>query len=100
MSNQNQFKNQINQNSFFGQFLYNQIIPEDHFLRKLSRIINFSFINELCSDLYQNQKYGQKAYLPEFLFKILFLSFYLFFIISQTEKLRNRLMIELASNGF
>jgi len=73
--NKNQFKNQFNQNSFFGHFLYNQIIPEDHFLRKLSKLIDFSFVNELCSDLYHITGPGQKAYLPELLFKILFLSF-------------------------
>lgn len=74
-NNKNQFKDQLNQNSFFGNFLYNQIIPEDHFLKKLSKVIDFSFVNELCSDLYHLEGPGQKAYLPEFLFKILFLSF-------------------------
>jgi IS5 family transposase len=74
-SNQNQFKNQFNQNSFFGNFLYNQIIPPDHFLKKLSKVVDFSFINELCSDLYHLEGPGQKPYQPEFLFKILFLSF-------------------------
>jgi hypothetical protein len=38
-NNQNQFKNQLNQNSFFGNFLYNQIIPEDHFF-----VSEFQFI--------------------------------------------------------
>lgn len=71
----NQFKDRLNQNSFFGHFLYNQIIPEDHFLKKLSKIIDFSFVNDLCSDLYHLEGPGQKAYSPEFLFKILFLSF-------------------------
>jgi IS5 family transposase len=74
-NNQNQFKNQSNQNSFLGQFLYEQIIPENHFLKKLSKIVDFSFINELCSELYHFQGPGQKPYSPEFLFKILFLSF-------------------------
>jgi IS5 family transposase len=74
-NNKNQFKEQSNQNSFFGQFLYNQIIPEDHFLKKLSKVVDFSFINELSADLYHLAGPGQKPYLPEFLFKILFLSF-------------------------
>jgi len=73
--NKNQFKIQSNQNSFFGHFLYSQIIPEDHLLKKLSKVIDFSFVNELCSDLYHYAGPGQKAYSPEFLFKILFLSF-------------------------
>jgi len=44
-------------------------------LKKLSKLVDFSFVNELCSDLYHNSENGQKAYQPEFLFKILFLSF-------------------------
>lgn len=74
-NNKKQFKDQLNQNSFFGHFLYDQIIPEDHFLKRISKVVNFSFVNELCSDLYHLEGPGQKPYLPEFLFKILFLSF-------------------------
>jgi IS5 family transposase len=67
---------QSNQNSFFGHYLYDQIIPANHFLRKVSATVDFSFINELCQDAYENLgSVGNRPYEPAMLFKILFLSF-------------------------
>lgn len=67
---------EINQNSFFGNFLYQQIIPQDHFLKKLNKVVDFSFLNELCKDCYPNfGKVGNRPYEPVMLFKMLFLSF-------------------------
>jgi len=67
---------QSNQNSFFGHYLYDQIIPHDHFLRKLEKTVDFSFINELCMNAYENLgQVGNRPYEPVVLFKILFLSF-------------------------
>lgn len=67
---------QSNQNSFFGHYLYDQIVPANHFLRKVSAAVDFSFINELCLDAYDNLGApGNRPYEPALLFKILFLSF-------------------------
>lgn len=67
---------QSNQNSFFGHYLYDQIIPANHFLRKLDKTVDFSFVNELCRDAYENLGApGNRPYEPAMLFKILFLSF-------------------------
>lgn len=67
---------QSNQNSFFGHFLYDQIVPASHFLRNVSETVDFSFINELCLDRYENLgQPGNRPYEPAMLFKILFLSF-------------------------
>ena len=67
---------QSNQNSFFGHYLYDQIVPANHFLRKVSDIVDFSFVNELCRDAYENLGApGNRPYEPAMLFKILFLSF-------------------------
>lgn len=67
---------QSNQNSFFGHFLYDQIVPANHFLRKVSDTVDFSFVNELCLDAYENlESVGNRPYEPAKLFKILFLSF-------------------------
>lgn len=67
---------QSNQHSFFGHYLYDQIVPGNHFLRKVSETVNFSFVNELCSDAYSNLgASGNRPYEPVMLFKILFLSF-------------------------
>lgn len=67
---------QSNQNSFFGHYLYDQIIPDNHLLRKVNDTVDFSFINELCLDAYGNLgASGNRPYEPVMLFKILFLSF-------------------------
>lgn len=67
---------EINQNSFFGNFLYEQVIPKDHFLKKLNKVVDFSFINELCKDCYENLgKPGNRPYEPVMIFKELLLSF-------------------------
>lgn len=67
---------QSNQNSFFGHYLYDQIIPANHFLHQVNETIDFSFINELCLDSYDNfGAPGNRPYEPAMLFKILFLSF-------------------------
>lgn len=67
---------QSNQNSFFGHYLYDQIVPASHFLRQVSETVDFSFVNELCSDAYGNLgSVGNRPYEPAMLFKILFLSF-------------------------
>jgi len=67
---------QTNKNSFFGYFLYDQIIPKDHFLRRLSAAVDFNFTNELCANAYPNLgKAGNRPYEPAMLFKILFLAF-------------------------
>jgi len=67
---------QTNKNSFFGYFLYDQIVPKDHFLRKLAAAVDFNFVNELCQDAYPNfGKAGNRPYEPAMLFKILLLAF-------------------------
>ena len=67
---------EINQNSFFGNFLYEQVIPQDHFLRKLDKVIDFSFVNEIAKDCYLNLgKPGNRPYEPVILFKELLLAF-------------------------
>jgi IS5 family transposase len=67
---------QTNKNSFFGYFLYDQIVPKDHFLRKLAAAVDFNFVNELCQNAYPNfGKAGNRPYEPAMLFKILLLAF-------------------------
>lgn len=67
---------QSNGNSFFGHYLSDQVVPPDHFLRQVSKTVDFSFINGLCLDAYGNlDAVGNRPYEPVLLFKILFLSF-------------------------
>lgn len=78
---------QTNQNSFFGEYLYNQAIPKDNFLRQLSDTVDFSFINKLCLEKYDNLgKAGNRPYEPVMLFKILFLSFLYNISLRETEE--------------
>jgi len=62
-------------NSFFGNFIYDEVVPQDHFLRRVAKAIDFSFVDDLCKDLYHQSGAGQKPYAPSLLFKILFLGF-------------------------
>ncbi|ARU61675.1 hypothetical protein CBW65_12085 [Tumebacillus avium] len=51
-----------------------ELIPEDHVLRKINEIVEFSFIHELVQDSYC-VFYGRPANEPELLFRLLFLQF-------------------------
>ena len=51
-----------------------QMIPEDHLLRKIDRSIDFSFIRKLCVPLYC-QNNGRPAIEPEILFRMLFVGY-------------------------
>lgn len=52
--------------------LYDKIIPQSHFLRKLKENIDFSFVNKLVEKEY-SQKLGRPAKEPEMMYKLLFL---------------------------
>lgn len=52
--------------------LYDQIIPKDHFLRKLKENVDFSFVNKLVENEY-SKTFGRPANEPELMFKLLFL---------------------------
>lgn len=67
-------KAKIPQRTFFN-MMYDRIIPENHFLKRLSNVIEFSFIDKECKALYC-QDNGRRAYLPSQMFKIVFLEFY------------------------
>jgi len=62
------------QNSFFGNFAYQQIIErhKDHLLIRLLKCVDLSFIEELVKDCYCADN-GRPAYQPVMMFKILFL---------------------------
>lgn len=62
------------QRSFFGNYVYDKIIPQDNILRKILKIIDFSFVDASCKDLYCHNN-GRPGWRPRILFKILFLQF-------------------------
>jgi IS5 family transposase len=67
-------KAKSSQLSFYGNHIYDRLIPEDHFLKLLNRAVDFSLVNELCRDVYTSD-FGRPAYGPEMMFKIIFLQF-------------------------
>ena len=48
-----------------------QLVPQDHLLRKIDRSIDFSFIRRLCAPPY-SANLGRPAIEPEVLFRMLF----------------------------
>jgi len=70
------FKTSDPQQTFFGNLIYDQVIPQDHFLKQLSACIDFSFVNESVADCYESQsEAGRPGWEPQKLFKILFLAY-------------------------
>lgn len=51
-----------------------QLIPENHLLRKVERAVDFSFIHPLCAPLYCEDN-GRPAIDPEILFRMLFVGY-------------------------
>lgn len=51
-----------------------QLVPQDHLLRKIDKYIDFSFINEICRPYYSKDN-GRPAVEPEILFKMLFIGY-------------------------
>ncbi len=60
--------------SFYGNHIYDRVIPNKHFLKLLDKAVDFSFVNELCRDAY-TPDFGRPAYESELMFKVLFLQF-------------------------
>jgi len=60
--------------SFYGNHIYDRVIPEGHFLKLLNKAVDFSFVNDLCRDAY-TPAFGRPAYGLEMMFKIIFLQF-------------------------
>ncbi len=63
--------------------LLDELVPQDHLLRKIDAAVNFSFIHDICKDLYSPDN-GRPAIEPELLFKMLLLG-YLYDIKSEVK---------------
>jgi len=71
------------QNSFFG-MIYEDLIPADHLLRKLSAAVDFSFVSDLVRDCYCPDN-GRPSWAPLVLFKVVFLLFDKLRVVSNVE---------------
>ena len=38
------------QESFYGSYLYDRIVPVDHLLRKINQVVDFSFVGQVLND--------------------------------------------------
>jgi transposase len=62
------------QASFYGSYLYDKIVPPDHLLRKINKVVDFSFIRELVKDRY-TPDFGRPAEDPEFMLRLCLLQY-------------------------
>ena len=62
------------QESFYGNYLYDRIVPVDHLLRKMNQVVDFSFARQILQDRY-NPDTGRPAEDPEFMLRLCLLQY-------------------------
>jgi len=62
------------QESFFGSYLYDRIVPVDHLLRKINQVVDFSFAGQILNDRY-HPHIGRPAEAPEFMLRLCLLQY-------------------------
>ncbi len=62
------------QESFFGSYLYDRIVPVDHLLRKIHQVVDFSFVGQVLNDRY-HPEIGRPAEDPEFMLRLCLLQY-------------------------
>src|SRR4030066_1098623 len=62
------------QESFYGSYLYDRIVPSDHLLRKINQVCHFSFTGQILQDRY-NPAIGRPAEDPEFMLRLCLLQY-------------------------
>ncbi len=64
------------QESFYGSYLYDRIVPVDHVLRKINQVVDLSFAKDILKDRY-SQEIGRPAEDPEFLLRLCLSNIYM-----------------------
>lgn len=80
------------QEKMFYNFSLSQRVPEEHFLRKVERVVNLRFVRELCEPYYSHT--GQPSIDPEVLFKMMLIGY--FYGISSERRLAEDIAVNLA----
>ena len=62
------------QESFYGSYLYDRIVPADHLLRKINQVVDFSFVGQVLNDRYHSD-IGRPAEDPEFMLRLCLLQY-------------------------
>lgn len=68
------FNETRNQQLKYELVMIENLVPENHLLRKIDKVIDFSFINEICKPYYCLDN-GRPAIEPEILFRMLFIGY-------------------------
>jgi len=80
-------------NSFFGEYIYDKIVPEGHFFRKLNGIVEWERFTERLIELYKGGgEYGRPPYDPAVILKMLLISYLYNLSERQTEMYVNENM--------
>ncbi|NLW71956.1 MAG: transposase, partial [Chloroflexi bacterium] len=67
---------QTDQQSIFGDYLYDPIVPESHFLRKLNGLVEWTYYTKKLTKLYKGEGLtGRPAYDPALLHRSLLISY-------------------------
>jgi IS5 family transposase len=76
--------------SFFGYFVYDQVVPQDHFLRQLNDLVDWEGISRKLARYYEGgASYGPSPYEPAMLLKMLLVSYLYNLSERQVEELAN-----------
>jgi IS5 family transposase len=62
------------QESFYGSYLYDRIVPFDHLLRKINQVVDLSFADQILADRY-NEEIGRPAEDPQFMLRLCLLQY-------------------------
>jgi len=62
------------QESFYGSYLYDRIVPLDHLLRQINQVVDFSFVRQILLDRY-DPDIGRPAEDPEFMLRLCLLQY-------------------------
>lgn len=66
---------EIGTHSFLGEFVYEQIVPRDHFLMKLNQVVKWERLTKRLIRYYRGKgKVGRPPFAPVVLLKMLFIS--------------------------
>jgi len=89
-------KKKDKEDKLYYQFRLEEYIPEDHFLRKVDSLIDFSFIREKVRHLYSHT--GQPAIDPVVLIKMLLIGY--FYNIKSERQIEKEIQVNLAYRWF
>ncbi len=67
-------KSKSPQASFYGSYLYDKIVPQNHLLRRINAVVDFSFVNDLVKDRY-TPDFGRPAEDPGFMLRLCLLQY-------------------------